>query len=362
MRWTWARIAVPWVPGAVFFAYLCAVGAVGAIEALIAAAALLGLLVAITLINDRALAAAAHQAVRDLGPAPTITPSTAASSERLSAMARAIRPAAMRLNRHWQAHTTRTAEQLAAAEAIIAAVPDPLILLDPQRRIVRSNTAATEFIGRDAGTRDLAAGMRNPALLNAVDAILRGEPARSVEFTLSVPVERVLRAHVAPIDGPALDGATALVRLYDITELRRGEQLRADFIANAGHELKTPLTALIGFIETLLGPARDDTVARDRFLGIMREQAQRMARLVGDLLSLSRIELNEHVVPTGRVELEAVVDEVVRGLELRAAARKIRIGVDLPHDLADVLGDHDELVQIFQNLLDNAVEIWPPAH
>jgi two-component system, OmpR family, phosphate regulon sensor histidine kinase PhoR len=190
--------------------------------------------------------------------------------------------------------------------------------------------------------------------------VLRGEPVRSVEFALSGPVERVLRARFARVGEPALDGAAAILTLHDVTALKRSEQMRADFIANAGHELKTPLATLIGFIETLLGPARDDVAARERFLGIMREQAQRMARLVDDLLSLSRIELNEHVAPTDRVALAPVIDEVARGLELRAAERGIRIIRALPADLPEVQGDRDELAQIFQNLLDNAVKYGRP--
>src|SRR5207302_8058119 len=168
--------------------------------------------------------------------------------------------------------------------------------------------------------------------------------------------ERVLRAHIAALaDGPPQSGgAAAILMLHDVTALKRSEEMRADFVANAGHELKTPLTTLLGFIETLLGPAREDAAARERFLGIMREQAQRMARLVDDLLSLSRIELNEHVAPTDRVALAPVNDEVARGLELRAAERGIRIIRVLPADLPEVQGDRYELAQIFQNLLDNA--------
>ncbi len=170
----------------------------------------------------------------------------------------------------------------------------------------------------------------------------------------------MLRAHLARIDGPALDGAVALLILDDITGLKRTEQMRADFIANAGHELKTPLAALIGFTETLLGPARDDAAARERFLTIMHEQARRMARLVDDLLSLSRIELNEHVAPTGLVALAPVIEEVARGLELRAAERGIRIVCQLAPDLPEVQGDRDELVQVFQNLIDNAIKYARP--
>ncbi len=133
----------------------------------------------------------------------------------------------------------------------------------------------------------------------------------------------------------------AILTLHDVTALKRSEQMRADFIANAGHELKTPLATLIGFIETLRGPARDDAAARERFLGIMQEQAGRMARLVNDLLSLSRIELNEHVVPTGLVALGPVIDELARGFELRAAERGIRIVIALPPDLPNVQGDRE---------------------
>jgi two-component system phosphate regulon sensor histidine kinase PhoR len=298
----------------------------------------------------------ARDAVAGLGPETY----QEGGRRRLSPFAKPIRAAAQRLDRGWREHTAAMEAHLAAAEAIIAAVPDPLILIDRQRRVVRTNTASAEFIGAGGEGRDLAAAMRNPALLAAADAVLRGDGATSVEFTLSVPVERILRAHLAPVAGPAEGGAAAILTLHDVTALKRSEQLRADFVANAGHELKTPLATLIGFIETLQGPARDDSAARERFLGIMQQQARRMARLVDDLLSLSRIELNEHVAPTGRVALAPMIDEVARGLELRAEERGIRIVQRLPTDLPEVQGDRDELAQIAQNLLDNAVKYGRP--
>jgi len=306
--------------------------------------------------------AAARAAIDRLGPDAAPNEAMAPGYRRpgLSLTARAIWPAVLRLRRSWREHAAQAEAQLAAADAVIAAVPDPLIMIDRQRRIVRSNAAAAEFIGPGAQPRDLAAALRNPVLLAAADAVLRGEPVRSVEFALAGPIERVLRAHFAWVDEPAPDGAAAILTLHDVTALKRSEEMRADFIANAGHELKTPLATLIGFIETLLGPAREDAAARERFLGIMREQAQRMARLVDDLLSLSRIEINEHVAPTDRVALAPVIDEVARGLEWRAAERGIRIIRALPEDLPEVQGDRDELTQIFQNLLDNAVKYGRP--
>jgi two-component system phosphate regulon sensor histidine kinase PhoR len=132
--------------------------------------------------------------------------------------------------------------------------------------------------------------------------------------------------------------------------------MRADFIANASHELRTPLTTLTGFIETLRGPARDDAEARERFLAIMHQQAARMTRLVEDLLSLSRIELNEHVMPQGLVALDSLLRHLADALELRAAERGMRIRLDLPPALPEVLGDRDELAQVFQNLVDNGIK------
>ncbi|HVC56261.1 MAG TPA: ATP-binding protein [Stellaceae bacterium] len=359
--WAIAGIVMPWLAASIVVALLFENGDLAPVEALGVSAAALALAVLAAVISQRMLRSAARRAIVGLGPG-------AAAADRppgLSRSVRAIRQAVLRLNRAWQDHAAEIEARLAAAEAIIAAVPDPLILIDRQRRIVRANSAAAAFIGAGAAPRDLAAALRNPLLLAAADSVLAGDAARGVEFTLSVPIERVLRAHVAriadrPDHAPALAGAAAILILHDVTELKRSEQMRADFVANAGHELKTPLATLIGFIETLRGPARDDAAAHDRFLGIMGEQARRMARLVDDLLSLSRIELNEHVAPTGRVVLAPVIDEVARGFELRAAARDIRILRTLSADLPQVLGDRDQLAQIFQNLLDNAVKYARP--
>ena len=277
-------------------------------------------------------------------------------ARRLVPMAREIWLAIARFGRVWRERVRMADEKLAAAEAVIAAVPDPLILLDERRRIVRANAQAAAFIGITPEPRDLAAAFRNPAVLAAADAVLGGERARVVDFSLTVPVERQLRARFARIDHPSPDGAVAVLSLHDITELKRAEQMRADFIANASHELRTPLATLIGFIETLRGPARDDAEARERFLAIMHGQASRMARLVEDLMSLSRIELNEHVMPRDRVALSPLLRQIAETLELRAGERDIRICLAVPPDLPDVLGDRDELAQVFQNLIDNAIK------
>ena len=251
--------------------------------------------------------------------------------------------------------------ELGAAQAVLAALPDPLILLDERRRIVRANAAANELLGMHLVDRDLAVALRHPAVLAAADAVLRGEASRVVEFDVTMPVERHLQARFAALRPHTAEGTALVLTLHDLTAAKRSERLRADFVANASHELRTPLASLIGFIETLRGPAHDDSAARDHFLGIMAEQSQRMKRLVDDLLSLSRIEMNEHRPPTERVDLERLLRTVADLLEQRAAARDMRIVLDLPPGLAEVLGEPDELAQVFQNLLDNAIKYSRPG-
>jgi len=305
---------------------------------------------------------AVQQAIETIGP--TADPAAEALETRrlgnIGRTASALWHAALRLDRGWRERSARAEARVAAAEAVFAAIPDPQILLDGHRRILRANPAAAGFVGIVPETSDLAASLRNPAVLAAADTVLAGGPARVVEFSLSVPVERVMQARIARVEGVSTEGIAAIVTLHDITALKLAEQMRADFVANAGHELKTPLASLVGFIETLLGAARDDTAARERFLGIMRGEAGRMTRLVDDLLSLSRIELNEHVAPTSRVTLAPLIEQVADALELRAADRGMRLTLDLPEDLPDVQGDEDELAQVFQNLIDNAIKYGKP--
>jgi two-component system phosphate regulon sensor histidine kinase PhoR len=254
-----------------------------------------------------------------------------------------------------------SAIELGAAQAVLAALPDPLILLDERRRILRANAAANELLGMRLVERDLAVAIRHPAVLDAADAVLRGGASRVVDFDLTTPVERHLSARLAALRPHTPEGAAAVLTLHDLTAAKRSEKLRADFAANASHELRTPLASLTGFIETLRGPARDDGAARSRFLAIMAEQAQRMARLVDDLLSLSRIEMNEHRPPTDRVHIGRVLHAVGDLLEQRAEARHMQIILELPESLPEVQGDPDELAQVFQNLLDNAIKYSRPG-
>ncbi|HET8728645.1 MAG TPA: ATP-binding protein, partial [Alphaproteobacteria bacterium] len=288
-------------------------------------------------------------------------------------LGRAVIGTVSRLQRGWRARSRRMTAQVAEASAVLQALHDPLVVIDARRIVVRANDAAFALFDAKMVGRDLAERLRHPAVLALVDAVLKDGGARAVEFVQAVPVERVFEVRVVRFEsgqeeeaelGAEGEGAPApgaLITFHDITAIKRSEQMRADFVANASHELRTPLSTLTGFIETLRGPARDDPAARDRFLSIMHEQAGRMSRLVADLLSLSRIELDEHTPPTTTVDLVRVLRSVFATLEIKAGERDLALCLEGPQELPPVTGDDDQLTQVFQNLIDNAINYTRPG-
>lgn len=258
------------------------------------------------------------------------------------------------LRRAWRRREDESTAALASWNVVFDSLPDPVLMLDARRRVTRANVAGRRLFGRDPAGHDLAAALREPKLLEAADAVIGGKAGATVAVTLPGPAERDFQAGLERLPRPVADGSAAILALHDVTAARRMERMRADFVANASHELRTPLSTLLGFIETLRGPARDDAEARERFLAIMHEQAARMARLVADLLSLSRIELNEHTAPGGRVDLRRTLTGVAETLEMQLRERDMTLRLDMPDDLPPVAGDADELAQVFQNLIDNA--------
>ena len=256
--------------------------------------------------------------------------------------------------------------ELGSANAILALHPEPILVIDANRAILRGNAAAKTLFHGDADGRGAGAVLDHKDVVQAAGRVFAGHGRQVVDVKLAGTMERHLRAQIEllPADilekGP-LAKATALLTITDLTEVKRAEQLRADFVANASHELRTPLAVLLGFIETLNGPAADDPKAQHEFLGIMQQQATRMARLVDDLLSLSRIELTEHAAPTRRVRIVDVVAPIARALDLRAAERGMTIALDVAPGLAEVPGEPDELAQVAQNLIDNAIKYARPG-
>jgi two-component system phosphate regulon sensor histidine kinase PhoR len=269
-----------------------------------------------------------------------------------------------RLQRHARGRERSLAVELQTASEILEAQDDPILVLAGDRSVLRANEAAGRLFGDRLLGRDMAEAIRHPEIVAAVDAVLSGGPIQTVALNLPVPIEREFEVRIQRFERRGDPGEresddrpepALLVTFYDLTATKRVEQMRADFVANASHELRTPLSSLMGFIETLRGPARDDSAARERFLGIMQQQAERMSRLVNDLLSLSRIELDEHVPPTGRVAVGPLLQSVADALELKAQRKSQRLELDLASDLPSVVGDSDQLYQVFQNLVSNAI-------
>jgi two-component system phosphate regulon sensor histidine kinase PhoR len=239
------------------------------------------------------------------------------------------------------------------------ALGDPCLILDRRALVVYRNAAAAGQFPDVLAGRPLAFALRQPVLLAAVEAARRTGAAQTIEMHQTVPNETWHKVTVAPLGaGQPGDGGPAalVVVLQNQTEARRIDALRTDFIANASHELRTPLASLVGFIDTLLGPAARDAEARARFLAIMRQQAGRMSKLIDDLLSLSRIEMRQHVRPTEMVDLAVLLREVADGLLGRAAEDSVTLEVTMPEGPAQVTGDRDELYEVFENLIDNAIK------
>jgi two-component system phosphate regulon sensor histidine kinase PhoR len=246
----------------------------------------------------------------------------------------------------------RLVERLRRADrTVVERLPDPLIVLGEDRGVRRANSAARVAFGAE-----MPAVLRHPDLRAAIDRAFASGLNQSAEVTLPVPVPRELHAAVVPMDPPIAEGGCAVLVLSDRTRERAVERMRADFVANVSHELRTPLASLIGFIDTLRGPAADDPAAQNRFLAIMAEQAARMNRLIDDLLSLSRIELIEHQPPSAAVELPELLAHLTAGFEPRLKERSVALDLRIACDVPPVVGDADQLTQVVQNLLDNAVK------
>jgi two-component system phosphate regulon sensor histidine kinase PhoR len=262
--------------------------------------------------------------------------------------------------RHVRADDRRKpASSRGVAEALLANIPDPVILVDRRTIVLEANAAAKVLLPRLKHGHPLSFALRSPDVLDGIDRVLRTGDALRVEFAERVPTERAFEVLIGPLqaDTPELASQSGVMLFFrDQTSVRRLEAMRVDFVANASHELRTPLASLLGFIETLQGPARNDPPARERFLEIMRGQAQRMTRLIDDLLSLSRIEMRAHVAPEGVVDFRAVASHMVETLAALAKERGVEINASLGEEPLFVQGDRDELLRVAENLIENAVK------
>lgn len=246
---------------------------------------------------------------------------------------------------------------LRRVSAGLSALDMPVLIVDREASVVAQNPAAEKAFGAFPLNAHISAKLRSPGVLDMVRETITTNAPNQIEHSERLPSERVYVVRIAPIDLPEAEiepGTFFVLSFRDISELRHIDRMRSDFVANASHELRTPLASLRGFIETIQGPAKADLKAQQRFLGIMFDQTTRMSRLVDDLLSLSRLELKSHIAPDQKVDLVPLLGHVRDALLPLAGDLDVTINLHLPPGKVEVLGDRDELVQVFENLIENA--------
>lgn len=245
---------------------------------------------------------------------------------------------------------------LGGGAEVLKRLPSCIILVDAEGRTVFANDLSDLGVATMRIGEHFTVSLRAPGLIDAVNQALTAGASTSVVFSRRRAQERHFSAFVGPVPEGAGD-VRAMIVVTEETQTRRAEQLHRDFVANASHELKTPLASITGFIETLQNTARSDPAVHERFLGIMAAQAERMKRLVEDLLSLNRIELKEHVPPREQVDLSAVLEAAVAATVESAPDTGV---ISAPAPSAPgaagpmVRGEENELSQVFINLIENA--------
>ena len=237
--------------------------------------------------------------------------------------------------------------------ALISALPLPAIVIDGTARIAAANADATTLLGQNIVGRHFTSVLRQPDIADGIEASLNDQRPRTVRYLTNDGAQDTtfdVTCRAVP------EISSLLLTFQDVTHLEQAGQMRRDFVANVSHELRTPLTALMGFIETLRGAASNDAAARDRFLGIMESEAGRMNRLVGDLLSLSRVESQERIRPRESINVSAKLDSVLNALKPLAEEAQVKFHLNLPSEPVVVPGDADQLRQVFTNLVENAIK------
>lgn len=231
-----------------------------------------------------------------------------------------------------------------------------VLLIDRNKTIVFSNLAGIERFGDDIVGGAFVRVVRSPDCLRAIDAVLNGEFMRRVEITIGSAPPTTYEVNISQLGSGLSDNARAAVTFEDVSQIRDAQLMRSEFVANVSHELRSPLTALAGFIETLKGPAKDDENARGRFLELMENEAARMARLIDDLLSLSKLQGKERIRPEGLVDIHVLLQRVIATLTPVAENEQTAINFKNSCETSHIVGDEDELTQVFHNVIENAIK------
>ena len=261
------------------------------------------------------------------------------------------------MHRFWAQKTDILEAQTISDTAVLDSLPDPIIVIDRAGNILGANLSARTSFGKNITNKNIDKLFRSNNFINAVSKVLNKESkSENLIFYTDPPESQKLYAHIKQLPWLSKGKAVAVISIYDMTKSMKIEKMQSDFVANASHELRTPLSIISGFIETLQTSAKDDADARDKFLKIMAEQAEYMSSLIENLLSLSRIELNQDQQPTDKVEVLDIAEEVAKALSIKANEREMKIRIFSDDNLPPVIGDKAQIKQVIQNLADNAVK------
>ena len=236
-------------------------------------------------------------------------------------------------------------------------VPMPIIQINSERKVVRQNSSAIELIGEASLGRDLVIALRNPEVIREVDRVIKTKNNSQIALKLGEDIPRNYLCYI--ICSQNKESLSAILLVFnDITDLIKGEKMRSDFVANASHEIRTPLAVLLGCLETLSGPAKNDKEANERFLKIAADETNRMVSLLDDLLSLSEIEVNQHLVPTEETDIVLGIRRAINGLESHFTLhnKEVEINLDVSNEISTVIADDSELELVWRNLILNAVK------
>lgn len=263
------------------------------------------------------------------------------------------------LQNTWEKRRLQLEGTIVESKIIFDTLPDVIFMLDNAMRVIRTNNAAHGIFGAHLYRKTIDQIIKdNPEFIEAVnDTIYKSGYGRVLEVI--VPVnndDKYFNVNIERFPVMTSGNIAAIIVMHDITESKRTEKMFADFVANASHEIRTPLTSLIGFIETLQYAAKDDEEARDYFLSIMSEQAERMSCLIKELLSLSNIERNVDSIPTDIVDINQVIQGVINQVNWQLVEKKMAINNEINQNLPEVTGDYNQLIQVFTNLIVNAIK------
>lgn len=264
------------------------------------------------------------------------------------------------IHRLWTSKTAALEAQTMSDAAVFDTFPDPILMLDREGNIVGTNLTAKQFLGGNVLGTNIDKLFSTNIFISSVDKVLKGNSdSEQVVFHTPERANRQLFAHITRLPHQTKSRSVAVISLYDVSRALSLEKMQSDFVANASHELRTPLSVISGFIETLQTSAHDDADARDAFLNIMKEQTEYMANLIEDLLSLSRLEMGQDKELKDKVDIHEVIDDIVQALKIKAFQHSVNIKIDEFNRIPKIIGDNQQIHQVLQNLLDNAIKYAP---